>query len=329
MPDAPDFRVTLGGRDLTDRLRPRLISLGITEKRGDEADQLELVLSDRRGDVPLPPEGAVLHVAIGWRSPDGKRDLVDKGSFKVDEVEHGGPPDTVTIRAHAVDFTGTLPRRRQTSWHDTTIGAIVAAIGARNGLEPRTAPDLAAVAVTSLTQNLESDLALLKRLGERHDAVATVKAGRLLFTRKGAGTTPGGRAIPALILARSAGDRHSWKRAKREEAEGFTASWHDRKGAKRQHVTVGKEDGAKRLGKTFATEAAARHAAEAARTRAARAPVTFEWTLARGRADLYPERRVTLTGWRREIVATTWLIAEVSHAVSRTGFSTQLKLESV
>lgn len=329
MPDTPDFSITLDGRDLADRLRPRLISLSITEKRGDEADQLDLVLSDPRGDVPLPPEGAVLHVAIGWRSPGGQRQLVGKGSFQVDEVEHRGPPDTVSIRAHSVDFTGTLPKRRQTSWHGTTLGAIVSAIGARNGLQTRVAPALASVAVSTLAQNLESDLALLKRLGARHDAVATIKAGTLLFARKGSGITPGGLAIPSLTLSRSTGDQHGWKRAKREEAEGFTASWHDRKGAKRQDVTAGKADGAKRLGKTFATEGAAREAAEAARTRAARSPVTFEWTLARGRADLYPERRVTLTGWRKEITATPWLIAEVTHSMAGSGFSTKLNLESV
>ena len=44
-----DWRVTLDGKDLSDRLRPRLVSLSLSEKRGDEADQLDIVLSDADG----------------------------------------------------------------------------------------------------------------------------------------------------------------------------------------------------------------------------------------------------------------------------------------
>ncbi|MGT2513428.1 hypothetical protein ACVOMT_03485 [Sphingomonas panni] len=60
----PDFRVEVNGRDITpvlrearpgNRARPRLISLGLTDKRGSEADQLDLVIDDSDGGVELPP----------------------------------------------------------------------------------------------------------------------------------------------------------------------------------------------------------------------------------------------------------------------------------
>jgi phage protein D len=326
----PDFRVHLSDRDLTDKLRPRLMSLSITEKRGDEADQLDLVLDDSRGDIPLPAAGATLRVQLGWLSgADVQPGLVDKGSFVVDEVEHSGPPDTVTIRAHAADFTGALTTRREHSWHDTTLGAVVFALAGRNGLTARIAPALATIGVPALAQSRESDLAFLRRLGRQHDAVATIKQGLLIFSRKGIGVTPTGGTIPRLTLHRREGDSHRFRIEKREEATGITASWHDRKGAKRESVTVGDKDSAKSLRKVYPSEVAARDAATAARARADRQPRSLELTLALGRADLYPERQVTASGFRPEMDAVAWLVEEVSHSLSKDrGYTLSAKLEA-
>jgi phage protein D len=141
--------------------------------------------------------------------------------------------------------------------------------------------------------------------------------------------TPTGGAIPSLTLHRREGDSHRFRIEKRDEATGITASWHDRKGAKRESVTVGDKNGAKRLRKVYPSEATAREAATAARARAGRQPLSLELTLALGRADLYPERRVTTAGFRPEIDAVAWLIAEVSHSLSKDrGYTVGVKLEA-
>jgi phage protein D len=62
-----DWRVLLDGTDMSDRMRPRLISLTLSEKRGEEADQLDIVLSDADGMLAIPKEGAVLQVQFGWK----------------------------------------------------------------------------------------------------------------------------------------------------------------------------------------------------------------------------------------------------------------------
>ncbi|MGF7152535.1 hypothetical protein [Novosphingobium gossypii] len=67
MNNTPDWRVTLDGQDLSDRIRPRPVSLTLSEKRGDEANQLDIVLSDHDGMLGIPPEGAVLHLQLGWK----------------------------------------------------------------------------------------------------------------------------------------------------------------------------------------------------------------------------------------------------------------------
>jgi uncharacterized protein len=196
----PDFRVTLAGRDLTGAIRPRLVSLSISEKRGDEADQLDLVLDDSDGRLALPRTGAIVHVQLGWkRGSDVTVGLVDKGSFTVDEIEHGGPPDHVTIRGRSADFTSQLATRREKGWHATTLGAVVSEIAARHKLTPKCADALAGVQLDGEAQSRESDIAFLRRLGREHDAVATIKRGALILKPIGSGATPMRLASPPPI----------------------------------------------------------------------------------------------------------------------------------
>ena len=325
----PDWRVTLDGKDLTERMRPRLVSLTISEKRGDEADQLDIVLDDTDGMLAIPREGALLAVALGWKQGrDVTPGLIDKGSYKVDDVTHSGPPDQIRIRARAADFTSQIRNRREQSWKNTTLGAVLQDVAGRNGLTPKVATELAAIALASISQSRESDVAFLRRLGREYDAVATIKDRHLIFARKGAGTTASGKALPTLTLTRRSGDGHNWQRQKRDGQEGVTASWHDRKGAKRKTVTVGKAEGAKKLRKVYPDEASAKCAAIAERDRLKRAPATLDLKLALGRPDAYPECRVSASGFKDEIDVTTWLVSEVTHRFdNRSGYVTELKME--
>lgn len=328
MTNIPDYRVTVDGMDISPRIRPRLVSMTIAEKRGEDADQLDLVLDDSDGRLAIPAEGAVITVEIGWASGrDVTPGLVSRGSFRVDEVEHRGPPDQITIKARSADVSGALRIRREQSWHDTTIGAVIAEIAGRNGLTPRCAADIAAIAVPTLIQSRESDAALLRRMGREQDAVATVKHGALIFTRAASGTTAGGQPLPTIAITRASGDQHSYRVAKREGEQGVTAAWHDRAGATQRTVTVGTADGARRLSRVYPTEAAARQAAQAEYSRAGRRPVSFDYTLALGRPDAAPECRVSVSGFKPEIDAVEWIAVETRHSLSNSGYTTQLTLE--
>lgn len=288
------------------------------------------MLDDTDGMLAIPKEGAVLRVQLGWKQGrDVTTGLVDKGSFKVDDVSHGGPPDQITIKARAADFTSKIRNRREQSWKNTTLGAVLKDVAGRNGLTLKVAPGLSGIALKSISQSRESDIAFLRRLGREHDAVATIKDKHLIFARKGAGTTTSGKAMPTLTIRRGDGDRHNWQRQKRDGQEGVTASWHDKKGAARKTFTVGKADGAKKLRKIYPDEASAKRAAIAERDRLKRAPATLDMKLALGRADAIPEARVTVSGYKDEIDATTWLISEVTHGLDKAGgFATEIRMET-
>jgi len=217
----PQFMLTLNSKDITGNISDRLINLTMTDNRGFEADQLDIELDDSDGLVELPVRGAVLSLYLGWKGFA----LVGKGDFTVDEVEHHGAPDTVTLRARSADFRGTLNSRREESWHDTTLGAVVGAIASRNKLTASVAESLANIRIPHIDQSQESDAVFLTRLAERNGGAVSVKAGKLLMLKAGSGVTASGKAIPQITIQRSDGDRHQFAIADRGAYTGVTAKW--------------------------------------------------------------------------------------------------------
>jgi len=217
----PQFMLTLNSKDITGNISDRLINLTMTDNRGFEADQLDIELDDSDGLVELPVRGAVLSLYLGWKGFA----LVGKGDFTVDEVEHHGAPDTVTLRARSADFRGTLNSRREESWHDTTLGAVVGAIASRNKLTASVAESLANIRIPHIDQSQESDAVFLTRLAERNGGAVSVKAGKLLMLKAGSGVTASGKPIPQITIQRSDGDRHQFAIADRGAYTGVTAKW--------------------------------------------------------------------------------------------------------
>lgn len=66
------------------------------------------------------------------------------------------------------------------------------------------------------------------------------------------------------------------------------------------------------LRKTYQNEQAARRAAAAKWQQLQRGAASFSITLARGRAELYPEMHGTVTGFKSEIDNQDWIIAKPS-----------------
>ncbi|WP_288460608.1 phage late control D family protein [uncultured Enterobacter sp.] len=231
---APAFMLKLDNDDITQDFSDRLISLTMTDNRGFEADQLDIELDDTDGQIAMPPRGATLTLWLGWKGAA----LIKKGTFTVDEIEHRGGPDTLTIRGRSADFRGTLNSRREQSWHDTTLGQIVETIAARNKLMASVADTLKAVAVPHIDQSQESDAVFLSRLADRNGASVSVKAGKLLFLKAGSGKTASGKPIPQMTLERGDGDRHQFAIADREAYTGVTAKWLHTKDPKPQKQKV-------------------------------------------------------------------------------------------
>lgn len=320
---SPAYRLVVDGREITSTIQPRLISLTLAQTRGTEADQLDIELDDSDGGLAMPSSGVAIELAIGWAGEQ----LVPKGTFIVDEVEHQGAPDRICIRARSADLREGLRNRVEQSWHDTTLGTIARTIAGRNGLELRIDGALASTAVAHVDQANESDIGFLSRLARRHDAVATVKASRLVLLPINGARTSTGAAPPALQVTRSSGDSHRFHTADREAYSGVRAYWHDPSRAKQRSVLVGRGDNAKRLREGHANEADARAAAEAEWQRLQRGAATFSLTLATGLPAADAQTPLQVAGFKAGIDAMDWLITKVSHRLGDGGFTTELEAE--
>ncbi len=320
----PIYRLTVNDRDITADITARLISLTLTDNRGPEADTLDIELSDHDGLLAIPPRGATLQVWLGW-SDTG---LVDKGTFTVDETEHSGPPDTLSIRARSADMRGPLVKKRERSWHDTTLGDILHTLAQEHDLEPAISPQLDQVEIPHLDQTDESDLNLITRLGQEHDAVATIKHGRLLFMPIGQGETASGKDLPTVTLTRAEGDQHRFLQADRDAYSGVRAYYYDVNGSERLEAIIGDEDNAKVLRHTYANRSSALRAARAEWGRIQRGSSTLSLNLARGRPDLSPEWRYRVQGIKAQIGKTKWLGEQVVHRLGDGGMTTALELEN-
>lgn len=322
------WRVDVDGTDVTARFAPMLLSVRLSERDGEEADQLEIVLDDSQGLVAIPPEGAEMHVWLGWeRGTDVSTGLVFKGTFKVDEAGWSGPPDRITLTARSADLAETFRKRRNRTFSDGTLGDIVGVIAQEHGLKARCHPDLAAQAITVAEQAGKSDMQFLRDLARRHDASAVVKAGSLIFAPKGAATTTTGTTIPDAVLFRDRCSGADWRRAAREKAQdGAEAQWQDQDGATRKTETTGGTN-PKRLKKVYANQADARAAARAEAGRLKRAAASLSATLAWGNPLLTPGTRITATGFKTEINATPWLITSAEHTMDASGLKTRIEME--
>lgn len=322
-------RLTLDdGTDLAAAVDPRLTELTLTETRGEEADQLSFTLQNADGLLAMPGSGRRLSLALGWRvgGEDALPGLVDKGSYVVDEVRASGPPDQITITARSADLARTYRQRRTRSWTDTTLGSVLGQIASEHGGLARVAGDLATRAITAIEQEGKSDMAFVRDLGRRYDAIATWKAGVLLFLPAGGGASASGTPLAGATLTRQHGNQWEFSSAERETSDGASAQWHDADAGRRRTVTVGGSN-RRRLPRVYATEAEARQAAEAALSRDARTAWRFTYSLAVADPGLQPDMRVTLQGWSSLIDGIRWTLAKVETSYGPGGLVQRIELD--
>lgn len=245
--------------------------------------------------------------------------------------------------------------------------AAAGTMASRNRLEASVAPSLAGIKIPHIDQSQESDAKFLTRLAERNGSEVSVKMGKLLFLKAGQGVTASGKKIPQITITRSDGDRHHFAIADRGAYTGVTAKWLHTKDPKPQKQKVklkrkkkekhlralehpkakpvrqkkapkvpearegeymaGEADNVFALTTVYATKAQAMRAAQAKWDKLQRGVAEFSISLATGRADIYTETPVKVSGFKRVIDEQDWTITKVTHLLNNSGFTTSLELE--
>lgn len=323
----PIWRVVLkgadGDKDLTATLSDRLISLELTDKKGTESDDLTIELDDPDGDLVLPPTKARLSVSLGWAG----QGLVDKGLFKVDEIDYTWPPNRLTIRAKGTPVSESLGERKERSWHGKTLGQIATTIAAEHELKPMISTMLDGTPIAHIDQTNESDINFLTRLAKLHDAICTVKSERLLLTPVAACTSVTGTPIPEQTIQLSDHDSGTYHSDDRSLYTGVRAYWHDAGASRRKSVLAGVKGHEKSLRATFPNKAEAEKAAKAELQRIKRGTGTLTLNLDKGRPTLMPETPMRVKGIKKEIAAQRWIIKEIKHSVNGSGYTNSIQAE--
>ena len=301
------YQVIADGVDVTGNVQDRLVSLAITDEAGQKSDMAEITLDDRDHAIALPPRGAKLQIALGFTG-----DLVQMGTFVVDEISGQMAPGTLTISAKAADMLGSIRARKTRNWSDVTLEEIVSTIAGEHGLEPAISDTLKAVSYGYLAQTAESDLNVLTRLAKDLDAIAKPASGYLVVTKRGEGKAADGTTLPVLTVHQTQVKGGSWSISGRRRYGSAAAEWVEKSTAQIHTVTAGDSPPELTLRHRYASEAEALRAAAAALDRAQRSSGQISIELGGFRGDITAEAKVDLQGIKPDLTG-EWLITRVQH----------------
>ena len=355
----PSAELTIDGRRFGTQAMSRIISIGLTDKRGFEADELTIELDDHDGTIAIPKTGSKITLKLGYKETG----LVEKGEYLVSEFTASGSPDRLSITARAADLAEALAEQAEKSWHKQTLYQIIETIAKKHKYEYIISKDYQNQKIEHIDQTNESDASFMSRLAEQYDAIATIKNGKLLFIPAGESQTASGQPIQPTTIARASGDSHSFTYSSSNSYQAVRAYYTDKKTGQKKEVIVNKDNAYPNKkttqqtktvkGKTFkakkkendnpkvntegqkiktlrhlyATESGAWSGARGAFKKIQRGVAEFSITLAVGRPDLYPETPAVVQGFKPEIDAEAWLITEVSHKIDSGGYTASIQFE--
>ena len=311
------YRVLADKVDVTSLIQDRLLSLRITDESGLTSDNLEIKLDDRDMAIEWPKHGAELTVFLSTSS-DG---YLSMGIYVVDEIEHSGPPQTMTIRAKACDMRASFKAPKTRSWESVTIASLVHTIAAEHGLIAKVSDSFGSILIPHLDQTNESDLHLLARLAKEHDAIAKPVREFLVFVPKGTAKSFTGIGMPAVKISAPDIQQHRIVQNERANFGSVIAYWHDVEMGDKQVVKVGADDPEYSLRHTYSTEVEAIAAAKAKLVQLSRGTASLSLTML-GNPFIQAEGKLQLTGLRAPING-EWVINRSEHQIDSGGFVTR------
>lgn len=170
-PRTAKIEIVYEGVNISQDIAPFLVSLTYTDNGNGKADDLQILLEDRFGmwrDPWLPLDGDKIRVAIqphNWYEAGDSLSL-PCGTFQVDTVDLGGPPDTINIQAVSYPGNSSIKNEAVTkAWEKVTLSQIGSRIAAAAGLKFMF--ETQDVTYDRIDQTEQTDLAFLDRLTEQ------------------------------------------------------------------------------------------------------------------------------------------------------------------
>ena len=317
----PAFELLVDGQSVDAVVNERLMNLNLTDEAEEYADKLSLVFDDRDGELALPRKGTELGLRLGYQGEP----LIDKGSYVVDTIELSGLPEQMTIQANALDFNGKLKERQNRHFDQIRLGELVATLARAHGMQPVVSAALADVLIEHIEQHNEGDLALLRRLGQLYGAGAKASDQKLILMLRDEAKNSSGADLPAVELRPEQVSGWSVAIPERPAYKAVRARWRDIEANAVKEVLVGAGEPVFVIPNEFQSEASARRAAEARWRKVCKPQAKLSMSLP-GQAELAALYPLRLVGFR-EGVSGDWLVDQVTHKLSNSGFTTSIKAE--
>jgi phage protein D len=325
----PFIAVNFNGRNLVPLWGPTLISVTVSDGRGNESDTVTIEIDDLDGETEFPEPGENISVEGGYEEDGGSV----QGEYEIDTIDLEGWPQKITLSGTSASAKKANKERKNEAHRkaDTpTFGKLAEKIAKRNGWEAKIAKDLADIPVSYEGQSAESDVAFLTRLASRYGALAAVKQGKLVVTPKAGGKSASGGAIGGLVIAPGI-NLISYKASRKSKPkhDKVEASVFDRNKVKRVDVKTGGSGGegeiTYRFREPFKNEAEAKKAAEAKLSDLTRGTASATFTI-EGDPSAAAEEPVTVQGVRSKVDG-IWNPIKVEHKWSDSGYETTLECE--
>lgn len=325
----PFYDITVGGRNVTGEFHQRNLQLTVNDCAGFENDRVDFTLHD---DPPLvvPAPKTKFGVTIGYRNVPGSDSRYNGltqfcGTFELDQVDFskGSGGSQLKITAHANFMGNDFKQQRDRDFHEKSLKDIVGKIAEETGLEARIDPDIASQVIKHIDQANVSNMQFLTSLGARVGATAKVAEGVLYFGKKGKLKSLSGKALTPVIVFESECTTYSAKLSQRGNYDGVKAKFVDQGTAQEKTVLSGKDGVTKTMPHRYPNEEEAKLASEGHKDDLAKETETLSFTCV-GNPMLAAECPVVLIGFRPGI-RTAWIADKVTHAISSSGYTTQVE----
>lgn len=320
----PDIKIRIDDKEISDTLRERLISLRAEDHQEQKSDSLTLIFDDRDEDLEEPKRDLSIEVFLGF---DGNISKI--GRYKISEVYSDGPPGLMYVKGTGFDASGTIKEKKSKVFSENeSIRGALSKIASDHSLEPKISKDFYEIKIPyGLAQCKESDLHFASRLTDYAGGTFKINDGKLIATKKGSGDTASGRPLTEVVVDRSQVERYSTSKSKIMEYKSAKAYVRDLSTGKKEEVLVGLGDPVLILPETFASKELALSAARSKIGSKDSSETSIEIDL-QGDNRLTVERRVKLTGFKKQSFNGSWIVAEAQHDWSaKRGYRTSVKLQ--
>ncbi|SFD17330.1 phage late control D family protein [Pseudoalteromonas denitrificans] len=324
----PQFVLNANGKDISQSLMDRVVSVKVCQKSGLASDTCTIEIDDhRQNPIQLPGDEDTIAIALGYaqETTDDTSQLINFGQFDVSEFSLNGTRDSLTIFGNKSLWSKGLQIPVKFSWlsepeKPLLLKSVVDKIAGKYGLKAKLSPKLNTIELPAIEQN-ESDMQLLTRLGSYFDAIVKIVEDFLVFIPRGTGKTTSGRALKEVTLVRE--QLLSWT-ALNSQYPGYKscqAWYHDFISASRKKVEVGSGKPCFDLNFTYADEATAKLAANARLTHANRMAKSIDLKFI-GEPNVMAGGIIKVEGVRNGIDG-KWFVSQVEHLIDSRGFVSQ------